>query len=190
MTFKVLIVGNSNVGKSSIMLRMTDGTFSEQLCPTVGLDFKLKQFTIGSKILKLSLWDTAGQERFRALSPAYYRGAHAIVFVFDVSNCQSFNQLEGWIQEADRFSTISNVVKMVIGNKIDKDRAISREEGVSFARSKRMLYLETSAKDNKGIAIAFTELVEKILECHSNEIRDRSTLQAGSDIVSGKCSCL
>ena len=102
---KFVLVGNTSVGKSSILLRFTENSFSSPLCPTVGVDLKLKKISSATKRIKLSLWDTAGQERFRSLTPAYYRGADAILFVYDVSNAQSFRSLEDWISESDRFST-------------------------------------------------------------------------------------
>lgn len=177
-TLKILLVGDTNVGKSSILLRFTDDTFDNEKCPTIGVDFKVKLISLNGVKVKLALWDTAGQERFRTLTPAYYRGAQGVILVYDVSNAQSFRQLDEWLQEVDRYATKPDIVKMVIGNKIDKessDRVVSREEGLRFARRHRMLFLETSAKTAVGVQMAFEELVEKIIQTPSLWQADESS---------------
>ena len=128
---KLLLVGNSSVGKSSLLLRFADDTF-EELSPTIGVDFKLKYLDLDGKRLKLTVWDTAGQERFRTLTSSYYRGAQGIVFVYDITRRDTFDDLaEIWQREVDMYSTVEDCVKIVIGNKVDRaeQRAVSREEG-------------------------------------------------------------
>ena len=192
-TLKILLVGDSNVGKSSILLRFTDDTFDNEKCPTIGVDFKVKMISIDKVKVKLALWDTAGQERFRTLTPAYYRGAQGVILVYDVTSAQSFRQLEDWLQEVDRYATKADIVKMVIGNKIDKDssdRAVSREEGLRFARRHRMLFLETSAKTSDGVQMAFEELVEKILQNPSLWKADQENLiKAGGNLNEQSSYC-
>ena len=192
-TFKILLVGETNVGKSSIMLRFCDNSFSNDKCPTIGVDFKLKWIASGNMKVKLALWDTAGQERYRTLTPAYYRGAQAVIFVYDVTSEKSFRNLDGWVQEVEKFSTKANIVKMVVGNKIDtpiSDRAISRERGLYFARCHKMLFLETSAKSSLGIDTAFEELVEKIIETPSlYQIQDGSLTNKRSASSDSCSSC-
>ena len=169
-TLKILLVGAAGVGKSSILLRFCDNRFADDSCPTVGIDFKVKYVTIGNVRVKLAIWDTAGQERYRTLTPAYYRGAHGIIFVYDATNEGSFQQLNEWLDEADKYATKVDYVKMLVCNKIDKDtanRPVSREKGLRFARSNQMLFLETSAKSSFGVQLAFEELVEKIIQTPS-----------------------
>ncbi|XP_054713640.1 ras-related protein Rab-18-like [Uloborus diversus] len=109
--------------------------------------------------------DTAGSERFRTLTPSYYRGAQGAILVYDVTNRQSFQKLDQWLYELETYSTRSNIIKMLVGNKIDKDsRAVSREEGMKYARKHSMLFIEASAKTCDGVQCAFEELVEKILQ--------------------------
>ncbi|VDN27095.1 unnamed protein product, partial [Gongylonema pulchrum] len=107
--------------------------------------------------------DTAGQERFRTLTPSYYRGAQGVICVYDVSNRQTFERLGHWMHEVDVYSTKSDAVKMLVGNKIDiSNREVSREEGLEFAKKYRMLFIEASAKTREGVQCAFEELIEKV----------------------------
>lgn len=109
--------------------------------------------------------DTAGQERFRTLTPSYYRGAHGAILVYDVASKATFQKLDLWLNELDMYETLPNMVKMVVGNKIDQtNRQVVREEGEKFAKRNQMMFLETSAKTNQNVSTAFEELVRKILE--------------------------
>mmetsp|Transcript_2054 Transcript_2054/g.4765 ORF Transcript_2054/g.4765 Transcript_2054/m.4765 type:complete len:205 (+) Transcript_2054:252-866(+) len=164
-TFKLLIIGDSGVGKSSILLRFTDDEFEEDHPCTIGVDFKIKPMTFQGQSINLTIWDTAGQEKFRSLTSSYYRGTHGIVLVYDVSVRESFQHLSTWLEEVDVFATNPNVVKLLVGNKIDKaDRAVSEEEAHAFARQHAMVYIECSAKTKKGIQQTFEEIVAKIME--------------------------
>ena len=163
---KILLVGDSGVGKSSLVQRFVHDTF-EEVSPTVGVDFKLKYVDVDGKRLKLTVWDTAGQERFRTLTSSYYRGAHGVVFAYDITSEESFRNLRDvWQKEVDMYGTIANSVKIVIGNKIagEGERAIAREDGVAFAKEHGCLFLECSAKTKVRVAEAFDELVKAILE--------------------------
>lgn len=164
-TLKLLIIGESGVGKSSLLLRFTDDTFDPELASTIGVDFKVKTITVDGNRAKLAIWDTAGQERFRTLTPSYYRGAQGVILVYDVANRNSFTRLEAWLNELDTFSTKHDIVKMVVGNKIDlPNRDVSRDEGLKFARKHHALFIEASAKTKEGVQCAFEELVEKIIQ--------------------------
>ncbi|XP_060137397.1 ras-related protein Rab-18 isoform X1 [Zootoca vivipara] len=147
---KLLLVGDSGVGKSSLLLRFTEDQFEPYLNPTIGVDFKVKKMVIGDFPLQLAIWDTAGQERFRTLTPSYYRGAQGIILVYDVTKRETFEGLECWLQELDVF-TKKSVVKMLVGNKIDEtDREVDRKEGLQFAQKHSMLFIARSHVDSKA----------------------------------------
>lgn len=189
---KILLVGDSGVGKSSLLARFISDSFDEQ-GPTVGVDFKLKHVDVDGTRLKLTVWDTAGQERFRTLTSSYYRGAHGVVFVYDVTSRESFeNARETWRKEVEMYGTIANSVKIVIGNKIDKEdeRTVAREEGVAFAKEYGCLFLECSAKTKVRVAEAFDELVKGILDAPGllvDEVDDGVKLGAYADRAGGGC---
>ena len=133
--FKVLLIGDAGVGKSSILLRFTDDSFEEQMASTIGVDFRVKTVTLGGKTVKLTIWDTAGQERFRTLTSSYYRGCHGVILVYDVNERESFTHLQQWLEELELYSTTQHFVKLLVGNKIDvKDRQVTVEEAETFAR--------------------------------------------------------
>ena len=191
---KILLVGDSGVGKSSLLARFISDSFDEQ-GPTVGVDFKLKHVDVDGTRLKLTVWDTAGQERFRTLTSSYYRGAHGVVFVYDVTSRESFeNARETWRKEVEMYGTIANSVKIVIGNKIDREdeRTVARKEGVAFAKEYGCLFLECSAKTKVRVAEAFDELVKGILDAPGllvDEVDDGVNLGAYADRAGGGCCC-
>jgi len=164
--FKLLIIGDAGVGKSSILLRFTDDSFDDHIQSTIGVDFKVKHMDVRDKRVKLTVWDTAGQERFRTLTSSYYRGAQGVVLVYDVTQRDSFENLEQWLKEVKLHTSESGegVVKLLVGNKIDLERNVSREEAEDWARSQGMMFLEASAKTKLGIRQCFLEVVQKILE--------------------------
>lgn len=168
--FKILLVGNSGVGKSSLLLRFTAGKFDD-LAPTIGVDFKVKTIDLRRKRLKLTIWDTAGQERFRTLTSTYYRGAQGIILVYDVTRRATFTDLSDvWLKEVDRYSTNKDCIKMLIGNKVDLEesaRVVTKKEGIAFARQHGCLFLEASAKTSINVQRCFDELVHKIMDTPS-----------------------
>lgn len=165
-TLKLLIIGESGVGKSSLLLRFTDDTFDPEVAATIGVDFKVKSMSVNGNPVKLAIWDTAGQERFRTLTPSYYRGAQGVILVYDVTSRSSFQKLEMWLGEVDAYANRPGMVKMLVANKIDnkKDRVITRDDGLKFARKHSTLFIECSARTADGVATAFEELVEKIIQ--------------------------
>ncbi|XVE95606.1 hypothetical protein REPUB_Repub02eG0113200 [Reevesia pubescens] len=167
--FKLLLIGDSGVGKSTLLLSFTSDTF-EELNPTIGVDFKVKHVTLGGKKLKLAIWDTAGQERFRTLTSSYYRGAQGIIMVYDVTRRDTFTDLSDiWAKEIDLYSTNQDCIKMLVGNKVDKEseRVVNKKEGIDFAREYGCLFIECSAKTRVNVEQCFEELVLKILETPS-----------------------
>ncbi|KAL5007818.1 hypothetical protein ScPMuIL_016624 [Solemya velum] len=181
-TLKILIIGESGVGKSSLLLRFTDDTFDPEQAATIGVDFKVKTLSLDGNRAKLAIWDTAGQERFRTLTPSYYRGAQGVILVYDVCSRGSFSKLDAWLNELETFSTKHDMIKMLVGNKIDKDkREVSKEDGLRFARKHHMLFIEASAKTKEGVQCSFEELVEKILQTPGLWETDRHGMTLGVD---------
>lgn len=166
LSFKILLIGDSAVGKSSLLVSFISNVVDD-LSPTVGVDFKIKFLTVGGKKLKLTIWDTAGQERFRTLTSSYYRGAHGIILVYDVTRRDTFTNLSDvWAKELELYSTNEDCVKMLVGNKVDREseRVVSREEGMSLAKELGCLFLECSAKTRENVEQSFEELALKIME--------------------------
>jgi len=192
-TFKILIIGDSGCGKSSLMMRFVDGMFDPDISATIGVDFKVKTMCVEGNNVKLAIWDTAGQEKFRTLTPSYYRGAHGVILVYDTSAKSSFLNLDGWRQEIDTYVTKQNAVRMLVGNKIDKtNREVERQDGLNYAKKHAMLFIESSAKTEECVQDAFEELVTKIVQ--TPELWDSShqsgnvDLRQGGGGAAGACS--
>nr|XP_004660535.2 ras-related protein Rab-18 isoform X1 [Jaculus jaculus] len=164
-TLKILIISESGVGKSSLLLRFTDDTFDPELAATIDVDFKVKTISVDGNKAKLAILDTAAQERFRTLTPSYYRGAQGVILVYDVTRRDTFVKLDNWLNELETYCTRNDIVNMLVGNKIDKEnREVDRNEGLKFARKHSMLFIEASAKTCCAVQCAFEELVEKIIQ--------------------------
>ncbi|WVQ62033.1 uncharacterized protein L199_000167 [Kwoniella botswanensis] len=213
LNLKLLLIGNSSVGKSSLLLRFTDDEFlsDEETSATIGVDFKVKSIELDGKKYKLSVWDTAGQERFRTLTSSYYRGAQGVVLgeswyhcnqadrlVYDVSSRQTFDELLKWFKEIDTYCG-EGVVKMIVGNKVDKEfsRQVTTDEGRAFAQRMGALFVECSAKTKLRVPEAFEELVRRILATPALWSKTSATPLRRSEPIkleddswsSGGCSC-
>ena len=166
--FKVLLLGNSDVGKSSLLLRFVDSVWNDAFVPTIGVDFKVKTLEINNKKVKMQIWDTAGEERFRTVVSTYFRGAHGILLLYDVTNRDSFKNLENWLIEIEKNSS-EKVLKILLGNKCDlnDDREIQPDEGRAFADRNGMEFMETSAKMNTNVTEAFETLGKLMIEFNS-----------------------
>lgn len=161
--FKLLLIGDSGVGKTSILFKFSEDTFSPAFISTIGIDFKIRTIEVDGKKIKLQVWDTAGQERFRTITTAYYRGAMGIMLVYDVSNLKSFENISNWIRNIEMHAT-QDVELMILGNKCDiaDKRQVSKEKGEQLALQHSIKFMETSAKANINIEEAFTTLARDI----------------------------
>ncbi|GIL49845.1 hypothetical protein Vafri_6157 [Volvox africanus] len=169
-TIKILLLGDSGVGKTSLLTRFAHDSFDDKVASTIGVDFAVKKLSVYDKRVKLTVWDTAGQEKFRTLTSTFYRGAKGIILVYDVSRPDTLRHLEEqWMRELDLFGTEADAVRMVVANKVDVGdaRRVTWHEGSEFSRRHGCLFVETSAKTNIAVANAFEELVLKILETPS-----------------------
>lgn len=188
---KVLIIGESGVGKSSLIRRFVDDEFDDNHDVTIGVDFKTKLMNIDGVEFKLAIWDTAGAERFRSLTPSFYRNAKCAILVYDVTNRESLQKLDSWLQELENYSNNRNIPTMVVGNKIDMERVILRDDGLKFARKHRLLFLETSAKNNVSVADVFEEIVRKTItsDDFNQQFSNGINVAEGEEAVESTCRC-
>jgi len=164
--FKFVMVGDSGVGKSSIILRCVDGTFTDSFISTIDVDYKEKVVDLNGEKNTLQLWDTAGQERFRTITSSYYRGAQGVIIVFDLTNRKSFDNVRTWIKDVHKFA--EEGVYILIGNKLDLERVVTVEEAEELAETYLLNYYETSCKTGEGIEETF-QTIAKL----SNEFEKR-----------------
>jgi Ras-related protein Rab-2A len=163
-SFKCIIVGDTGVGKSSILLQFTDGKFTDYHDLTIGVEFGTKIIDIDSRAIRIEIWDTAGQEYFRSITRSYYRNAAAVLLVYDVTRQTSFDVLHGWLDEVRVMTRNPKII--LIGNKADRtdQRVVSWEQGNDFATKNNMLFIETSAKTGINIDNVFRAAGKQILK--------------------------
>jgi len=163
--FKHIIIGDTGVGKSCLLLQFTDKRFQPVHDLTIGVEFGARMITIDGKQIKLQIWDTAGQEAFRSITRSYYRGAAGALLVYDITRRDTFNHLTTWLEDARQHSN-SNMVIMLIGNKSDLEsrREVKKEEGEAFAREHGLVFMETSAKTAANVEEAFINTAREIYE--------------------------
>jgi small GTP-binding protein len=164
---KLLIIGDSAVGKTSILLRFTDDEFPKSHLATLGIDIKIKTFELDSQIVKMQIWDSAGQERFHSIASSFYKGAMGILLVYDCTNEQSFTNVGKWLTSIQQFGS-DNVAKVLIANKCDMaHRTVSTALGQQIAREADIKLFETSAKANINVHEAFYFICREILRNYS-----------------------
>jgi Ras-related protein Rab-1A len=191
--FKIIIIGNSGVGKSSLLLRFTDRIFEYSHVSTIGVDFKIQTIQLDNKIIKMQIWDTAGNERFRTITTSYYRGSHGVCIVFDLTDKQSFENINSWFTEIEKYAS-NNIKKILVGNKCDisKDREISYQEANEFANKLNIPYIETSAKDSINVQELFINLAKTLKEDKLKKeyiIPEEQVSLIGKDITIKSSSC-
>jgi small GTP-binding protein len=168
--FKLILIGNSGVGKSSILQRYMNKTFEESYKCTIGVDFLMKSLEVKGKTVKLQLWDTAGQEKYKSMVSSYYRGANVALVVFDITSRSSFESLPLWIENYYKNGPEQKNI-ILIGNKKDMadQRQVTQEEAEEFSETNNMIYFETSAKEGDNIDYVFNFAAEKLLEFYGSQ---------------------
>ena len=197
-TCQLLIIGDSSVGKTSLITRYANGTFKEEYLATVGLDYFTKVEEINNQTIQVKLWDTAGQERFKSLTQNYFRNAQGVLLTFDVTNTESFDNLKDWINSIKKNMEGNNVFipLIIIGNKIDMEdsREIQKEDAQKFSTENKYKYFETSAKTGEGVDDAIRDLVIQVLSSkQANEGKDEGRksvqIKAGNNQGEKKKGC-
>jgi small GTP-binding protein len=189
-SFKILLLGDTSVGKTCFLKRYTDDTFQDAYLSTIGFDFKFKMVELkNGKQVKVQLWDTAGQERFRTIAKSYYKGAHGIILVYDVTNQKSFDNIRNWVNQIKEEAS-SKVCIILIANKIDSDeRVVSKQDGEKLAKNYELKIYEASAKENINVTEAFQDLIESINENYSNIVSSGTKIQKPSQTKQEKSGC-
>ncbi|GBE82815.1 GTP-binding protein [Sparassis crispa] len=198
--FKLLLIGDSGVGKSCLLLRFAEDAFTDSYLSTIGVDFKIRTIDLEGRTVKLQIWDTAGQERFRTIAAAYYRGAHGIVVVYDVTDQDSFENVKGWLTEIERYAS-ENVKKLLLGNKSDlvERKIVQYSVAKDFADELKIPFLETSAKTSANVEEAFLTMSKEIKDSLDASPQSASTGSKAGTVTpghsleeskaSGGCAC-
>lgn len=197
--FKLLLIGDSGVGKSCLLLRFAEDAFTDSYLSTIGVDFKIRTIELEGKTVKLQIWDTAGQERFRTIAAAYYRGAQGIVVVYDVTEQESFQNVKGWLTEIERYAS-EGVKRLLIGNKSDlvQQKVVEYGAAKDFADELQIPFIETSAKTSDNVEEAFLTMSKQIMVSLDSSPQATSSSSKASTITpgreledgtSGGCSC-
>lgn len=198
VSLKILIVGDSNVGKTSLLLKYTDDYFSEAHVATIGVEYKIKTIMINGMQVKLQIWDTSGQERFRSLTQNFFRNANGVVFVYDITDKKTFDNIKDWMLASQ--NSESDFKSLIVGNKCDleEERQVTNDVLKKYSEKKKIQAFETSAKDNINVSTMFETLANLILENkNEEEIREEfgeknhslSVCSKKGDVIVKKKSC-
>ena len=189
IVFKILMLGDSEVGKSCFLMRYSDNVFVENYITTIGLDYKLKTIKLDSgKVIKVQLWDTAGQDKYRTIAKNYYKGSHGILLLYDITKISSFENIREWIQDIRQEVSPKSII-FLIGNKIDltDQRKISKEQGEELAEEFKIPFFEASAKSGENVDEVFKALYEKIIEVYGYLEREKGSKLNKKQKNKGKC---
>ncbi|KAK3518162.1 hypothetical protein QTP70_033261 [Hemibagrus guttatus] len=172
--FKVILIGDTDVGKTSVIQRFKSGNFSERQQSTIGVDFIVRTLNIQGRKVKMQVWDTAGQERFRTITQSYYRSAHAAMITYDITRKSTFDSIPQWIQEMEQYGA-ANVLLAIIGNKCDleSEREVEFNEACTLAKQKEIVVaLETSAKEAQNVDQAFIVMARELLASNGLAVKE------------------
>ena len=194
--FKLIIIGDSSVGKSCLLIRYTENKFYDNHIATIGVDFKIKNIQLENSLIKLQIWDTAGSSRYDALTTSYYRGADGVVLTFDLTNQESFDNLKKWMEKLDRY-TREDIPKILIGTKSDliEARKVKYLDALEFSNNNEIPYVETSSLDNENIDMAFFNLVKKIKKrtdrnkFYNTNVENTKSIILGNTKKINNCNC-
>lgn len=177
--FKIVVIGDSAVGKSNLLSRFARNEFDSNSKATIGVEFQTQVVDIDGKEIKAQIWDTAGQERFRAVTSAYYRGAVGALIVYDITRRTSFDSVKRWLDELGTHCDTA-IARMLVGNKCDLDsiREVSRDEGKSLAEEESLFFMETSALDSTNVEAAFEVVIREIYNNMSRKILNSDSYKA------------
>jgi small GTP-binding protein len=185
-TCQLIIVGDSIVGKTSILVQYTENKFNDNIISTVGIDYYLKTENINGSNVQVKIWDTAGQERYQAQTNAFFKNAEGVILVYDVTNTETFLNLKNWINSINSNTRDSNLKKIIIGNKIDLKREVNKEEAVDFAKENGIPYYEVSAKLNTNINDSIKSLIEEVVKTPEYQQRKKLKGKKLDDIPDNK----
>ena len=159
---KLLTLGDTNVGKTSVVIRFSDDKYNDNQLSTIGVDFRTKYMKLGENSVKVLIWDTAGQERFKNIAKQYYRGANGVLLIYDVCKRKSLEKIGFWLEELKTYNNIDELCIYLVGNKIDLEgkRVITKEEGQKYAEDNQINYFEVSAKSGEGIHDLFNDIIK------------------------------
>jgi small GTP-binding protein len=172
---KILTLGDTMVGKSSIVLRFSEDKFDDNQFATIGIDFKTKYIKIADSSVKVLIWDTAGQEKFQNIAKQYYKGANGVLLIYDIGSRKSFERIDFWLKELKENNRIDELFICLVGNKVDLEdkRVITTEEGEKYAKDNNILFFEVSAKTGKGVVELFNKVIggamDKVFETNEKE---------------------
>ncbi|XP_066932876.1 ras-related protein Rab-11B-like [Clytia hemisphaerica] len=194
--YKIVLTGDSGVGKSCLLSRFTRNEFDVESRSTIGVEFATRSIKVAGKTIKAQVWDTAGQERYRAITSAYYRGAVGALITYDISKLRTFNNIERWLNELKEHSD-PDIVIMLVGNKTDLKhlRAVNTEDAKEFAEQNKMMFIETSALDATNVESAFISTIQKVHEIQLSKIKDQvphvktETVELSANGEKKNCAC-